>query len=210
MTRRQNPSAGRRIAPSARAFFRGRLSECLPRGQRRSKRSPRARLEAQAYRENGTPPSAPANSSRNDTENPGERPGSAHETCPMRRKGQSAAQNHKVPARCLARSISFNRRLTLRARSRFGPADAGSSRGYSREYTSHALGSDSAESVFHASRNASLITSDLVRLRRRVSSRRIRAVPGSSRNVTVSPMSYIVRRRQRRVKNFSEMMVSRP
>jgi hypothetical protein len=202
MTHRQNPLEGRRIAPSVHAFFRGRLSECLPGEQRRSKRSPRAGIEPPAYQENGMPPSAPASSSRNDTENRGELRGSAGEKHPMRQKGQSMAQNHKVPARCLARSISFNRRLTLRARSRFGPAGAGSSRGYSREYTSHALGSDSAASLFHASRNASLITEDLVRLRRRVSARRIRAVSESRRNVTVSPMSYMVRQDSTVVNGF--------
>jgi hypothetical protein len=42
----------------------------------------------------------------------------------------------------------------------------------------------------------------LVRLRRRVSARRIRAVSESRRNVTVSPMSYMVRQDSTVVNGF--------
>ena len=107
--------------------------------------------------------------------------------------GLPMCSHHKVPARRLARSISFNKRLAFRARSRFGPGDGASIRGRRREYTSQADGRGSCLMLFNSLRRAFLITADFVVFLRRANLGRARPISASSRIVTVSPMSYIVR-----------------
>ena len=101
--------------------------------------------------------------------------------------------HHKVPARRLARSISFNTRLAFRARSRFGPGSGGSSWGRRREHTSQADWRGLSALLLISLRRAFLITADLVLFLRRANLLRARPISASSRIVTVSPMSYIVR-----------------
>lgn len=86
----------------------------------------------------------------------------------IRSEGQSMCRrHHKVRARRLARSISFNKRLAFRARSRFGPGGGGSSLVSRREYTSQAVWCGSSALVFNSLPRAFLITADFVVFLRR-------------------------------------------
>ena len=115
--------------------------------------------------------------------------------------------HHKVPARRLATSISFNTRLAFRARSRFGPGGGGSSLGRRREYTSQGVWRGASALAVNSVRKAFLITADFVLFLRRTNSRRSRPIFASSRIVTVSPMSYIVRHEGEAVKGMGAAVV---
>ena len=102
--------------------------------------------------------------------------------------------HHKVPARRLARRVSPSTSGWHFARGHaLGPGDGASIRGRRREYTSQADGRGSCLMLFNSLRRAFLITADFVVVLRRANSWRARPISASSRIVTVSPMSYIVR-----------------